>query len=202
MGIPLPFTFQIKFCLENNITYKTLAVLEPRLRIICLDFPVPSGAPCVLASLFTSVQHCLEILVHYLVTLSYKPVQYRLHSWMIFSNLRLTIDRGRMWPKVPDICLAVEGKPWKNFNQEIDPTGDPTGAHCERSNDVTPRPAGSMGAAPKLCSEHGSRLEVNGSTRISSVAEFKTQVAFYFIHCFLLAKKMLVIKHCHNLTQG
>ena len=55
-------------------------------------FPIPSGAPCALASLFTSVQHCLEILVHYLVTLSYKPVQYRLNSWMIFSNLRLTID--------------------------------------------------------------------------------------------------------------
>ena len=38
-------------------------------------FPISSGAPCALASLFTSVQHFLEMLVHYLVTLSYKPVQ-------------------------------------------------------------------------------------------------------------------------------
>ena len=38
-------------------------------------FPISSGTPCALASLFTSVQHCLEMLVHYLVTLWYKPVQ-------------------------------------------------------------------------------------------------------------------------------
>ena len=38
-------------------------------------FPIPSGAPSALASLFTPVQHCLEMLVHYFVTLSYKPVQ-------------------------------------------------------------------------------------------------------------------------------
>ena len=38
-------------------------------------FPTSSGALCSLASLLTSVQHCLEMLVHYLVTLSYKPVQ-------------------------------------------------------------------------------------------------------------------------------
>ena len=38
-------------------------------------FPIPSGAPCSLTGLFSSVQHCLEMLVHYLVTLSYKPVQ-------------------------------------------------------------------------------------------------------------------------------
>ena len=37
-------------------------------------FPISFGAPCALASLFTSVQHFLEMLVHYLVTLSYKPV--------------------------------------------------------------------------------------------------------------------------------
>ena len=37
--------------------------------------PISSGALCALASLFTSVQHFLEMLVHYLVTLSYKPVQ-------------------------------------------------------------------------------------------------------------------------------
>ena len=36
-------------------------------------FPISSAAPCALGSLFTSVQHCLEMLVHYLVTLSYKP---------------------------------------------------------------------------------------------------------------------------------
>ena len=38
-------------------------------------FPISSRAPCALAGLFTSVQRCLEIFVHYLVTLSYKPVQ-------------------------------------------------------------------------------------------------------------------------------
>ena len=38
-------------------------------------FPFSSGALSALASLFTSVQHFLEMLVHYLVTLSYKPVQ-------------------------------------------------------------------------------------------------------------------------------
>ena len=38
-------------------------------------FPISSSAPRALASLFTSVQHCLEMLVHYLVTVSYKPVQ-------------------------------------------------------------------------------------------------------------------------------
>ena len=31
-------------------------------------------------------------------------------------------------------------------------------------------PAVSMGAAPKLCSEHEGRLEVNGSTGIAAVA--------------------------------
>ena len=39
----------------------------------------------------------------------------------------------------PDICLTVEEKPWKNFNQEIDPIGDRTRARCVRDNDVTPR---------------------------------------------------------------
>ena len=47
-----------------------------------------------------------------------------------------------MWPKFTDNCLTVEGKPWKNLNQEVDPTGDWTRAHCVRSNDVTPRPQG------------------------------------------------------------
>ena len=35
---------------------------------------ISSGAPLDLASLFIFVQHYLEMLVHYLVTLSYKPV--------------------------------------------------------------------------------------------------------------------------------
>ena len=38
-------------------------------------FLISSGAPCALASLFTSVQHFSEMLVYYLVTLSYKLVQ-------------------------------------------------------------------------------------------------------------------------------
>ena len=32
-------------------------------------FPISSGAPCALDSLFTFVQHFLEMLVHYLVTI-------------------------------------------------------------------------------------------------------------------------------------
>ena len=48
-------------------------------------FPISSSAPSALASLFTSVQHCLEMLVHYLVT---------------FSNLRLTIDDFTAYPQV------------------------------------------------------------------------------------------------------
>ena len=39
-------------------------------------------------------------------------------------------NRGRMWSKFPDICLAVEGRPWKNLNQDTDPTGDRTRARC------------------------------------------------------------------------
>ena len=38
-------------------------------------FPISSGAPCALDSLFTPVPHFLEMLVQYPVTLSYKPVQ-------------------------------------------------------------------------------------------------------------------------------
>ena len=38
-------------------------------------FPISSGAPRTLAGMFTSVQHYLEMLVYYVVTLSYKPVQ-------------------------------------------------------------------------------------------------------------------------------
>ena len=55
---------------------------------------------CALANLFTSVQHCLQMWVHYLVTFSYKPVQDRLHSWMIFSNLWLTIHDFTAYPQV------------------------------------------------------------------------------------------------------
>ena len=53
---------------------------------------------------------------------------------MIYDN------RGRMWPKFSDIRLTVEGKPRKQLNQEIDPTGDRTRARCVRGSDVTPRP--------------------------------------------------------------
>ena len=51
-------------------------------------------------------------------------------------------------------------------------------------------PAVSTGAAPKHYSEHECKVGVKGAQRISSEAEFKTQVAFYFIHCFLLSKKL------------
>ena len=36
---------------------------------LCRAFPISSGAPCALASLFTSVQLCLEMLIHSLSTL-------------------------------------------------------------------------------------------------------------------------------------
>ena len=52
-------------------------------------FSDPSSAPCALASLFTSVQHCLEMLVHHLVTLLYKPIQNTLHSLMIFQQSQI-----------------------------------------------------------------------------------------------------------------
>ena len=45
-----------------------------------------------------------------------------------------------MWPKFPEICLTVEGKPQKNLNQKIDPTGDRTRDCYVRSIDVTPKP--------------------------------------------------------------
>ena len=47
---------------------------------------------------------------------------------------------GRMWPKFPDICLMVEGKPQENLKQETIPTGDRTRTRYVRDNDVTPRP--------------------------------------------------------------
>ena len=94
--------------------------LWSRLRSISRTFPIPSGAPCALASLFTSVQHCLEMLVHYLVTLSYKPLQYRLHSRMIFGNLRLTIEDFTVYPQVnvfTTTCSSLsESKPEPQHN--------------------------------------------------------------------------------------
>ena len=57
--------------------------------------------------------------------------------WMIY--VMATWFPGRMWHIFPDICHTVEGKPWKNLNLEIDPTGDRTRDRCVRSNDVTPR---------------------------------------------------------------
>ena len=50
----------------------------------------------------------------------------------------------------------------------------------------------SMGAAPKLCSEHESRLEVNGSTGIGAVACFITnRVLLHYEHGLLLSKKFI-----------
>ena len=43
-----------------------------------------------------------------------------------------------MWPKFPDICLTVEGKPRKNLIQKTDPNGDQIRARGVRINDVTP----------------------------------------------------------------
>ena len=57
-------------------------------------FPISSGAPCALASLFTSVQHCLEMLVHYLVTLSYKPIQttsLHIRRSMFYNDMRFVL---------------------------------------------------------------------------------------------------------------
>ena len=61
--VPFPnseiFSYSVIINVENY---------EPRV-------PISSGAPYGIASLFISVQHFLEMLVHYLVTLSFKPVQ-------------------------------------------------------------------------------------------------------------------------------
>ena len=58
-------------------------------------FPISSGAPCALASLFTPVQHFLGMLVHYLASLSYKPVQttslYIILTLALNSILRLLL---------------------------------------------------------------------------------------------------------------
>ena len=49
--------------------------------------------------------------------------------------------RGQVWPKFPDIRLAVEGKPRKiNLNQETDLTEISPRARWMRGNDVTARP--------------------------------------------------------------
>ena len=51
------------FCVSPDYVVTKTENYKPR-------FPISSGAPCALASLFTSVQHFLEMWVHYLVTLS------------------------------------------------------------------------------------------------------------------------------------
>ena len=106
---------RVSFVLAGWLGPQTLVRLIdwlPRLRFICHAFPIPSGSSCALASLFTSVQHCLEMLVHYLVTLSYKPVRCRLHSWMNFSNLRLTLDdfTGLCFSNEIHFALRVEAR--------------------------------------------------------------------------------------------
>ena len=72
----------------------------------------------------------------------------------------------------------------------------------ESATDSYARAAVSMGAAPKRCTEHESRLGGNGRTRIGAVAEVKTLVAFYFIRTlFSVIKEFFVTKHSHNLIQ-
>ena len=38
------------------------------------------------------------------------------------------VNRGRIWPKFPDFCLAVMENPGKTLKQEIDGTHDRTQA--------------------------------------------------------------------------
>ena len=60
-------------------------------------FPISSGAPCASASLFTSVQHCLEMLVHYIVTLSYKPVQttsLHIRRSVFYNDMRFVLSQS------------------------------------------------------------------------------------------------------------
>ena len=47
-----------------------------------------------------------------------------------------------VWTKFSDNCLTIVGKPRKNLNHELDPTGDRNWALCVRSNDVTSQPKG------------------------------------------------------------
>ena len=72
-----------------------------------------------------------------------RPLTYDI--WWSYDN------RERMWPKFPYICLMAAEKTLKNLNQEIDPTGDRTLAHCVRSNDVSPRPQRRSLQPMKVC---------------------------------------------------
>ena len=76
-------------------------------------FPISPDAPCALASSFTTVQHCLEMLVHYPVTLSYKQVQYMLiHEFfsVMSGYVRLTIDDFTAYPQVNVLQHAVRSQ--------------------------------------------------------------------------------------------
>ena len=49
-------------------------------------------------------------------------------------------NRGRMWPKFPDICLTVEGKLRETSTRKLTRLGiEPGPVACEITN-VTPRP--------------------------------------------------------------
>ena len=63
------------WCFSNWLWSKARRCIITKAENYMPRFPISSGAALALASLFTSVQHSLEMYVHYLVTLSYKPVQ-------------------------------------------------------------------------------------------------------------------------------
>ena len=65
---PTLLSLLLRHRIFTYVTWRAAHDYKPR-------FLISPGAPCALVSLFTSVQHCLEMLFHYLVTLSYKPVQ-------------------------------------------------------------------------------------------------------------------------------
>ena len=58
--------------------------------------------------------------------------------WMIHDGHLITGDESG--PNFLTFVLWFREIFRKNFNQEIDLTGDRTQAHCVRSNNVTPRP--------------------------------------------------------------
>ena len=72
----------LRLCYRHFQSYSAFSGTKRQMALVIIKaknymprFPISSGAPCALASLFTSVQYCLEMLFHYIVTSSYKPVQ-------------------------------------------------------------------------------------------------------------------------------
>ena len=77
---------------------------------------------------------CLLFKVGHVLQLWSETVAVRRRIIYVMDDIWWPYDnRGRMWPKFPDICLTVEEKPRrKNLNQEIDRTWiEPVSSTCK-----------------------------------------------------------------------